>query len=345
MFPNFPGSMPALRSLTLDSEGPDWDSSIDPFETFIPALNQLSLANVPLYPSLLNLRTLVELTIRDRHRFDLSLGTLLNFLEQNRSLESVTLGIRFARPSLRNSRRRNPMRSRLRSLLVEGRDVMGTLALISGIPLQSGAHLGINLEDKAARLDDILPTLSARHFSNLSSPTFLKIERNSDITNILLRGTSGMFTLGTFSHSADSFADFAELPLANVREVHFSDSVFDSDPLVFRPSFFPALETLAVKCEEDPLYVLSALLDNPSSSPSLKTLAFLNCDLTDEFIAELTEFASERRSIPSLTGWLDRVLIIHRDGMFPSPSSIRKLKEYVKVIDFRMEDDFPTDLS
>ena len=72
---------------------------------------------------------------------------------------------------------------------------MDTQALISSTPLQSGAHLRIGLEDGAANLNEILSTLSGTRLSNLSSPTFFEFERDSTITEILLRGTSGMFTL------------------------------------------------------------------------------------------------------------------------------------------------------
>ena len=59
---------------------------------------------------------------------------------------------------------------------------------------------------------------------------------------------------------------------------------------------------------------------------------------------ELTEFASERKK--SLTStWLYRVLIVHKDGKFPSAVSIRKLREYARAVDVRMEDGLPENLT
>ena len=64
VFPNFPQSMPTLRSLELiRPQDTDWDQSTDPFESFIPTLERLRLTGIPLYPSLLGLKTLTEFTI------------------------------------------------------------------------------------------------------------------------------------------------------------------------------------------------------------------------------------------------------------------------------------------
>ncbi|KAF9777650.1 hypothetical protein BJ322DRAFT_1131875, partial [Thelephora terrestris] len=95
LFPNFPQSMPTLRSLELVRKGGvDWDQSIDPFQSFVPALERLRLSGVPLYPSLLGLETLTEFTIRDL-QFNLHLDTLLGFMEGNHSLERATLDLYF----------------------------------------------------------------------------------------------------------------------------------------------------------------------------------------------------------------------------------------------------------
>ena len=114
-------------------------------------------------------------------------------------------------------------------------------------------------------------------------------------------------------------------------------------PILFYPSYFPALELLTVGYT-DVLDTLSALLSNSPPSPSLKTIGFLDCDLSEDFMKELTRFASERQNIPPST-WLHRVQIIHSDGVFPSAASIRRLREYVKVVEVRMEDGFSKDLT
>ena len=117
---------------------------------------------------------------------------------------------------------------------------------------------------------------------------------------------------------------------------------------MFHPSLFPSLETLTIECniecENNIGRVLSTLLSNPTSSPLLETLAFLSCELPEEFMKELAEFASERKKTLTST-WIYRVLIFHQDGKFPSAASIRKLKDYVRVVDVRMGSELPEDLT
>ena len=129
-----------LRSLALsDLPGVGyWDRSIDPFESSAHPLRYLELCGVPLYPSFLNLRTLTGLDLYDI-QCNLRLDTILDFLEENHSLTSARLRIRFIEPSLRSSRRRAPIRNQLQYLRIGSVDVMDSQALISSIALSKGA--------------------------------------------------------------------------------------------------------------------------------------------------------------------------------------------------------------
>lgn len=116
--PNFLQSMPNLRSLELCkntfSEGV---RSIDPFEPLPPTLTSLSLERIHLYPSFRRLKALTELTLRDE-QFSLRLDTLLDFLEENQSLERANLMIRFRKPSFRQSRRGSTIKNQLQHLSI-----------------------------------------------------------------------------------------------------------------------------------------------------------------------------------------------------------------------------------
>ena len=350
MFPNPLQSMPTLQSLELSRSvfEADWDRSIDPFVLFtIPALERLSLEDIPLYPSLCGLSTLTEFTITDIH-FDLHLDTLLNFLEGNPCLERVTLTTFFTDHILLGLQRKTVTMNRLRYLSIRSADKMELQALISNIPLQKGADLNLYLDDEDMTLNDILPGISAGHLSNPPSPTFFELNHGSFARQITLNGPGGKLSFFASSWRELSFADFAVLPLANVREVRLSywkeirPDAFK--PPTFYPMYFPALETLTVDRSPDVLGVLSILLSNSPHSSSLKTIGFLNCDLSEEFMEELTKIASERRNTPNST-WLNRVQIVHSDGAFPSAASIRTLRKYVKVVETRIEDKFSTDLA
>lgn len=346
MFPNFPQSMPSLRSLELSLVFDEhWDRSVDIFESFTPPLTRLSLGNIPLYPSTLSLTTLTEVTIFDP-RFNLHLDALLDFLEGNRSLESATLEIDFLEPSLLTSRRRIPMKNQLRRLWIESWDADDVQALISNIPIGRGSHLHVRLNGNA-RLSDIVPYIPRAYLLNLQSPTFFEVENERTQRRIMLRGQGGTFSFGRHFEPEEPFEDFSGLPLDNIREVRLSYSKTSKKgsvvPPVFSPTPFPLLETLTVEGGANVLTTLSDLLSNPSSSPSLKTLVFFNCVLSEEFMEGLTTFASERQ-ISTTSTWLHRILIVRGDGVFPSAAAIRKLGGYVKVVDVRMGDKLPADL-
>jgi len=60
MFPNFPQSMPNLQSLKLEFNNIEgWDPSADPFELLAHTLEDLTLINIPLSPSLLMRRSFI----------------------------------------------------------------------------------------------------------------------------------------------------------------------------------------------------------------------------------------------------------------------------------------------
>ena len=340
--------MPNLRSLTLRNEEPGTWGPPDPFETSALTLRYLSLEAVPLFPSLLNLTTLTELHLI-YPQANLHLDTILDFLEANRSLTILMLQVEFMGPSFRSSRRRTAIENQLRSLHIICYDAKDGQALLSNIALSKGADLILRCWGDGgvgARMVDILPGISATHLSNLSSPTFMMYCVH--LRCIRLVGPDGEASFFSGSDSGIPFVELPRLPLAHVRKFRLDPCGWEPaqpspDPVVFRhlPSF-PALETFIIGLDKNLPFLLSPLLSNPAAVPSLKTLAFFDCILTEDFMGELTRFASDRRNTAS--AWLHRVVIIHWDGMFPSITSIRKLEEHVPVVDVRIASELPTDL-
>ena len=340
VFPNFPQLMPNLRSLSLTGYG-GWDGSVDPFGSLLPTLTQLSLIEISLYPSLLRLRTLTHLTLR-YNLFDLHLDTLLDFLEENRSLEHATLDIRFVEPSLRSSRRRAAIKTRLQSLTMASYSVDSS-ALTSNIALHQGAHLGISLFDNNKGLNDLLSVTSMTHLSNLQSPTLM--EYNPDHSTIRLLGPNGSFLFDA-TGLEDLLTRSPPPHLANVRNFYLirPTSVHIPIPqvhIVFPPSFLPSLEMLAIDGEATVLLLFSEFFSNPSS-PSLKILAFLDCDINEGFMEELTRFASDRKKTTS--AWLYRVVIVNSKGILPRIASIDALRKLVPVVDVQVGTKLPADL-
>ena len=303
-----------------------------------------------LYPSILGIRTLTELALRDPVG-DLRFDTLLDFLEGNNSLETANLSIEFTEPPPLNPQRRLT-KNQLRHLSIHCENAIDAQALITTIPLRRGVSLDIDIRDKNVTLIDALPNVSTAHLLDPPYPTSFQFTYRWYDVGVLLRGPGGEFSFSKSPRAEDPFPDFHQLPLTNVREfrlLHFEETKRTvPEPPVFRPSLFPSLETLAIECnpecETDVRRALSSLLSNPTSSSLLKTLAFLNCTLSEELVEEIINFASERKKTLTST-WLYRVLIVHQDGKFPSAASIRKLKDYVRVVDVRMGSELPEGLT
>ena len=227
----------------------------------------------------------------------------------------------------------------LRSLRITYYDVMDGRALISSIALSKGAELELACQGRITTLvgvNDVLSGISTTHLSNLLSPTFMQYRVRPRA--IELRGPNGAASFFSNRGKGIPFEEFPRFPLADIRWFHLD---ICGKGLVHRLPSFPALETFIIEGGTD-LSHLSALLLNPSASPSLKTLAFLDCVLTEEFTGELIQFASDRKNTDS--AWLHHVAIIHRNGTFPSIASIRKLEECVPVVDVRIATKLPTDL-
>ena len=336
--PNFPQSMSALQSLTLDG---GHKCSVERFGSLAPTLRCLKLSVFPLHPSFLRLRDLTELALKS-HYFTLHLDALLDFLEENRSLESVTLDIRFEKGSLRNSQRQAAIENRLRYLSVCGGE-MDIKAMVSNIALQRGAHLEI-ISDRYT-MNDILSGLPTAHLLNLSSPIFMEYQYTE--RSIRLVGPNGSFSYLElyYNDTPSAFVEFPLLPLTNVREVHLllNRLRYESSVAAFNVSFFPALETLAVDRDIYVSRLLSGLFSNPSFPPSLKTLAFLNCSLSGDFMEELAQFASDRRKTTS--AWLRRVVIVDSKVDLPSTGSMDALGKHVPIVDVRVGKELPTDLA
>ena len=339
--------MPNLRSLSL-SGYVGWDRSIDHTEQLMllaPALTHLSVTNIPLFPSLLHVRALTDLTLHN-YNLDFHLDTLLGFLEERHSLQHVTLRIGFKKPSLRNSWRRVAIRNQLRSLSMYCADAMDSKALISSIALQRGAHLEMILHEGNAGAKAILPLLPMAHLSNLQSPTHM--EYKFDETGFRLLGPNGSFSFTDFFGIGELFVKLPLPLLANIRTFCFTGRVwkvwkYRRNPIVFPPLSLPALETLSIKCEVAASHFLSALFSDPSSSPSLRTITFLDCDLGEDFMDALTRFASNRKRTTST--WLHRVVIISSKGNLPNVSAIDALGKHVPAVDVQIGKKLPMDLT
>ena len=335
---NFPKSMPNLRSLYLTEPvlvNPN--QSVDSFDLnpTHTALTELTLCGFPLVPSILGFTTLTEFVLLDRD-FQLHIGVLLNFLEKNHSLKRATLMTRIAEPSPGHSHRKTPIGNGLEHLSISCNETANIRALVSSIALQRGGALEILPFGSGARLADMISGISTNHLLNLSSPVFMEYEPFP--RKIRLAGPNGSFLYKCTSTKEAPLGEFPLLPLANIRKLclkcHGSEIV---EP--FRLLLFPSLEVLAVSGSSG-ASLLSPVLPDRATSP-LKTLALLDCAITEDFMMQLTQIALAHGNTSAP---LHRVVIIDPEGEFPPAASVERLRECVPVVEVAEGNQFPMDL-
>lgn len=335
-------STPNLRSLTLEGSGLDW--SEDPRIELTYPLKRLELSDFPLYPSLLRLRTLTNLTISDL-QFNLHLDSLLEFMEENGSLETASLTLRFARPCLRDSKRPVVIGNRLQNLSISCDCILDGKALVSKIGVQRGANREVCLWGRSARSADIGLIVSTPHLLNLGPFNFMEYRLSQEGTGtIKLLGPNGSVLLERWLEVEAPFVEFPLLPLNDIRtfrlnHVHPWNSDEPWHPAVFPPLYFPALETFVIERETDASHLLSALFSNPSSPPSLKTLAFYDCTIRDDFMEKLTKFSSNLKNTTSMG--LHRVVIVNSTRELPCSALVDEL---AAIVDVRIGKELPSDL-
>lgn len=79
---------------------------------------------------------------------------------------------------------------------------------------------------------------------------------------------------------------------------------------VLNPTLFPALKFILIREDNNLSNTFSTLFLSPELSGNLKVLGFVECNITTQFLQDLTQFVSKRRSDPSVR--LDHVIIIHK---------------------------------
>jgi hypothetical protein len=167
-----------------------------------------------------------------------------------------------------------------------------------------------------------------------------------DERSMRLLGPNGSFSFKRTFGLETPFTEFPLLPLSSIREFRIRRTQEPNhllDPIEFPPLSFPALETLTIEYEVTASNMLSAFFSDPSSSPSLKTLAFLDCFLDEGFMEALTRFASNRKNTTSAR--LHRVVIVNSKGNVPSLASIDALRTHVPVVDVRIGKELPVNLT
>ena len=326
-FPDFPNSWPNLHSLEMEPLNPIFQSN-DLFKSFPPTLECLSLYNIPLYESVLNVKTLTKFALTN-WTICYPLDILLKFLEGNHSLKHVKLHIEIQ--GFFKSEKIVPIKNQLQSLIVRYHNVEDARALISNIPLQRGGNLKIISCDWDSGLNDILPEIHTMHSKNLLSPTYMHHWLGNHIKT---SGPGGSFEFfGLSKLEEENLTGLSLLSFENIQELHLQ-------PFQFRvPNFshFPALKHLIVEYNEQEFSTLFASLQPPKpvslqslGFASLEKLGFWLSRCSEEFMEELATFVTNHQI--TAPGRLNCVVIICRkEDQLPSSHLVYKLKERVSI--------------
>ena len=204
---------------------------------------------------------------------------------------------KFAEPTLRHPDNRNTIKSQIQSLIPSSSNLRDIKELIARVALPRGTYFGIGSDDENVELSGILSTYFVVNLPNLPSPpsVFCVVPRRSGggITGgIELRGPNGTFS-GHFANPHGPFAESRLFALGNIQELHLTYPMMKkSIPAALLPSYFPSLQTLIIIGRTNPLQALSTSSRDPASFLSLKTLGFMDCVISKQFMKALRRFDS-----------------------------------------------------
>ena len=344
VFPTFfTSTMQDLISLALQQ-------SSDPVELFpsisvppafsipwkLSRLTSLHLTRTPLYPAITSVTSLLDLKL-DGYRTPFRFPEFIGFLGANPNLQSIVLDVQFEYPPSGSEKRVSL--PRLRRLSLTCAVPLDAKMLISSISLPRGVSLEVagSSTNQCTRLDSFLPSPPTQ-IREILAP-IMTIKYQYDPGMILFYGNDSDLS---FRRSPCGFAPYPELSLftvSTVRELHLKTSYY-LDPSLL--SQFPALETLALVDVADFSALFVFLTAEPVVCPSLKTIAFLNCDLDYYIIRELEEKVAKRKN--STAARLYKIVIVSQTGRYLDHDFILQLRSFVPCVDVRIDDKLP-DLS
>lgn len=330
----FTSPMLNLITLKLDQDKesahsfPSSQVHLPPLLQNVSKLKSLHLTRIPLYPILFSVESLVDLTLID---YKLPFQKFVGFLESNLNLVVVELFIEFSRAPTPATPERVVSLPRLRRLVFTCNKPIDARALISSLSLPRGINIEVHgsLRNSCSDFTSFLPCPST-HIQGLFAPiTTIKYLHSPGRFHLSGNGGSLSFHNYTAPHSLYEALDL--FATGTVREFHLPCTSEHCTHLSWALERLPALEVLVVyKGRPGPTF-LSALAKEPVLSPSLNTIAFLECDMTSGIVPGLEEVAAKRKH--STAARLHRVVIVDHMRDLPSYHLISELQKSVPRVD------------
>jgi len=300
-------------------------------------LTSLRLTQTPLYPALTSITSLVELDLVG-YTTPFDFLKFITFLRSNPDLQSVTLDIQF----MNRPRQVQPTKiislPRLRRLSFTCTNPTDARLLISSVHLPRGISLEVvgSQVNPHRELHLFLPSPSTPIQKMLDKITTIKYQNNPGAVQFYGNDSYLSFRCLSFPIGDSEFSLFTA---TSVREFHLKNTSCSGLP--WQLSQLPALEIL-VLIDISAFQSFTFLTQEPVVCPSLKTIAFLDCDLDTWAVEELVEAVARRRNLGA--AWLHRIVIVCKTGELPDRALIHRLRESVPCVDARIDEKIP-DLS
>ena len=318
-------------------------TSLKHMETILssPMLNPTSLmleapelAEIHLYPVLSNIKYLVELKLV---QYKISFEEFIGFLESNTYLEILELAIQFTGIPVLTALERGVLLPQLRHLALTCDDPIDARALLSSLTFPRGINIEVHGSPRNLYPDltSFLPSPPTLIQDLLAPITTVKYLRNKG--QLYLSGKNGSFSFYNRIRAPNHYKEFDLFATGAVREFHLHFYSAD-DPLSLPLERLPALEALVIH-QPDCRGSLSVLAEEPMLCPSLKTIAFSDCWVTDTEIKLLEGVLAKRQH--SIAARLHRVVIANHTYNFPKPESVSRLRMFVSRVDIVAGDELP----
>ena len=315
---------------------PSNETPTHPLFQNVSKLKSIHFTRTPLYPAMSNIRSLVELKLVG-YITPFQFGKFIGFLRSNPDLELVVLDIRFDGTPAWIFPTRVISLARLRRLSLTCARATDAKGLISCISFPCGVHPEVpgSRANRDFDLRSFLPSPPTKIRELLTPITAIKFQ-NTPGRELQLSGNSSLFSFRCSNAPSNLDPALDLFTTTAVREFHAKAS--PCRDVLFRPLLqLPALETLVlVDVTSFQPHSLDFLGEEPILCPSLKTIAFLDCDLGSRVIAELEEAVARRKN--STAAWLHRVVIIHRAGKLPDYKLLRRLRQFVPRVDVGIDE-------
>jgi len=342
----FDSPMSSLTSLELEqTEEPteSFPSNVTPapllFQS-VSKLKSLCLTRTPLYPALFNTASLVELKLVG-YAGTLHFWGFIEFLQSNPNLQIVTLDLQFAEGSVRVVPERTASLPQLRHLAFTCGSAADARRLFSCVSLRRGAHIEIrgSQSNMCGDLAAFLPCTPTPIQQLLTPITTIKYHHSPRCLHVF--SGDGQLSLVSSKTPSTIYNEFDLFVAEAVREFHANISYIppNSNHLSWPLERLPALEALVLSTARLDPGSLSALAEEPILCPSLKTIAFFDCEVTGDVIKELEEVLATRRH--STAARLYRVVIVSNTRALPDFQLIHQLRKFVPCVDVGVGDKLP----